>query len=155
MDFGISTEEALSRKKIFGPNHLRKERKRCCFGLCYETEDDDYSKVQNTGQFTVLRNGGLFMLGEDELVPGDVVNLTAPDNVPADCIVFEATECKVNEGGVTGDCEPVEKNLESKEVALQSPNALWFGTSISWGECRVIVVRTGKYTLLASIAELC
>ena len=57
---------------------------------------------------TVLRDQRPIDQAVSEMVPGDVVLLSAGSLVPADAIVLEATDCFVSEAVLTGESFPVE-----------------------------------------------
>ena len=58
---------------------------------------------------TVLRDGQPVAVPLREVVPGDVVMLSAGSLVPADAVLVAATDCFVNEAVLTGESFPVEK----------------------------------------------
>jgi len=55
-------------------------------------------------QVRVLRDGVVAVLATEHLVPGDVVFLSAGDDVPADCRLIEAFGVRVNTATITGEC---------------------------------------------------
>ena len=65
---------------------------------------------------TVLRNGKPISIHSEEIVPGDVVILTAGSIIPADAIVFEADDFFVNQAVLTGETFPVEKKPGKKMI---------------------------------------
>ena len=64
---------------------------------------------------TVLRDGQWCELPRRELVPGDVVRLSAGDLVPADARLLEARDLHVHEAALTGESLPVEKEAGAPE----------------------------------------
>jgi Mg2+-importing ATPase len=58
---------------------------------------------------TVLRDGHQESVPVEQVVPGDVVLLSAGSLVPADAVVLEAADCFVSEAVLTGESFPVEK----------------------------------------------
>ena len=58
---------------------------------------------------TVLRDGVAQEIAVAQLVPGDVVQLTAGDMVPGDVRIVKAKDLFVNQGSLTGESFPVEK----------------------------------------------
>jgi P-type Mg2+ transporter len=61
---------------------------------------------------TVLRNGVRQEIPLRELVPGDIVLLSAGDMVPADVRLIAAKDLHVNQSALTGEAIPVEKSAE-------------------------------------------
>ena len=70
---------------------------------------------------SVLRDGEPRSVPIEEVVPGDVVLLSAGSLVPADAVVLEATDCFVSEAVLTGESFPVEKR--PGPVAADAPLA--------------------------------
>jgi Mg2+-importing ATPase len=81
----------------------------------------------------VLRDGTITSVLTEEVVPGDVVLLSAGSLVPADGLVLDATDCFVSEAVLTGESFPVQKTAGS--VAASAPlskrtNCLFLGTNV-------------------------
>ncbi|MCF7812308.1 HAD-IC family P-type ATPase [Candidatus Gracilibacteria bacterium] len=96
-------------------------------------------------QIRVFRDGKETLLSTELLVPGDIVLLAEGDKIPADGILREVHQCKVEESALTGESVPVEKK-ESEEVFM--------GTSVVHGSAVFEVVQTGMKTRFGKIAEL-
>ncbi len=58
---------------------------------------------------SVLRDGTAATIPAEEVVPGDVVLLSAGSLIPADGVLLESTDCFVNQAVLTGETFPVEK----------------------------------------------
>ncbi|HSN42232.1 MAG TPA: magnesium-translocating P-type ATPase [Burkholderiales bacterium] len=105
---------------------------------------------------TVIRDGNRREIMVSELVPGDVVQLSAGDIVPADGRVIEARDFFLNQALLTGEPFPVEKRAAEPPTpeggALTAPNTVFMSTSVISGTARVLVCRTGKRTEVAGIA---
>ena len=92
----------------------------------------------------VLRDGASSAVPTEEVVPGDVVLLSAGSLVPADAVVLEATDCFVSEAVLTGESFPVEKRPGA--VAARRPrsrertNCVFLGTNVRSGTARCLVV---------------
>ena len=104
---------------------------------------------------TALRDGHAVQLPVSELVPGDVVLLSAGDDVPADCRLIEAFGVRVNTANLTGESRP-----RSRDVSVEGDSAavrrdiLHAGTSLISGEARAIVYAIGMHTEFGNIARL-
>ncbi|MCL4537090.1 MAG: magnesium-translocating P-type ATPase [Nitrospirae bacterium] len=100
---------------------------------------------------TVKTKATLFRAGKkkevfiDEIVPGDVVLLSAGDIIPADGVILEAKDFFVNEAILTGETFPVEKALGN--------NRVFMGTNVESGIATVVVVKTGSNTEIGKIAD--
>ena len=107
-------------------------------------------------QAEVLRDGAVTKVPREEVVPGDVVLLSAGASVPADCRLLETRDLFVNEATLTGETFPVEKtpsDLPADTPLAGRSNALFQGTNIVSGIGRALVVRTGRNTQFGAIAE--
>ena len=96
----------------------------------------------------IFRNGELKERNIHEIVPGDVFALTAGDVVPADGILLEGKDLFLNEGMLTGESLPVEKELSSPTA-----RTLYLGTSVVSGKGLVVAAVTGAKTMMGSIAD--
>ncbi len=104
----------------------------------------------------VLRDGSPRTIPIREVVPGDVVVLSAGSLVPADAAVLEATDFFVNEAVLTGESFPVEKKpgAVSLPAALtERTNNVFLGTNVRSGTARCVVVHTGPKTQFGAIAH--
>ncbi|MBK5206521.1 MAG: magnesium-translocating P-type ATPase, partial [Polaromonas sp.] len=112
---------------------------------------------------TVLRDGQPCELPVTELVPGDVVLLSAGSLVPADARLLQADDFFVNQAQLTGEPYPVEKRASlpqqaaadasaPKGWALEATDAVFMGSSVVSGSARVLIGRTGSATTLGQIA---
>jgi Mg2+-importing ATPase len=112
---------------------------------------------------TVLRDGQRRELPVAELVPGDVVLLSAGSLVPADARLLEADDFFVNQAQLTGEPYPVEKRVSlpdkadaeqasSENWALDAVDAVFMGSSVVSGSASVLIGRTGSASALGQIA---
>jgi len=107
----------------------------------------------------VIRDGDYRVIPSNEIVPGDLVELEAGDNIPADSrIAWHTSNFSVQEASLTGESTPVLKTaaaLEERDVPLADRgNMLYMGTSVASGKARAIVTGTGMDTELGKIAEM-
>ena len=104
----------------------------------------------------VLRDGQLQEHPVADLVPGDVVALSAGDLVPADGLLLQARDFFVNQSSLTGEPYPVEKHaaLASAVHDLQdASHAVFMGSSVVSGMAQVLLVDTGARTVMGSLAS--
>ncbi len=106
---------------------------------------------------TVLRDGQSMEVTIAQLVPGDVVSLSAGDLIPADCRMLEAKDFFINQSLLTGESYPVEKYARELPAPVddlnQADNAVFMGTSVISGMARAMVCRTGAGTAMGDIAD--
>ncbi len=105
---------------------------------------------------SVLRGGQPQMLPSEQVVPGDVVALSAGSLIPADGIVLEANDFFINQAVLTGETFPVEKKpgtVPANASLAQRTNCVFMGTSVGSGTAEVLIVQTGKFTVFGQVAE--
>src|SRR5512145_305705 len=71
----------------------------------------------------VLRDGTLKELSARELVPGDIIQLEAGNVLPADVRLLEAVNLRIQEAALTGESEPVEKQIAALSGDDPSPGS--------------------------------
>jgi Mg2+-importing ATPase len=105
---------------------------------------------------TVLRDGVKQELRLSDLVPGDIIFLSAGDLVPADAIVISARDFFVNQSVLTGEPFPVERypitSLQAGEGAAEGKNRVFLGTSVVSGTATAVIEKTGGDTQYGRIA---
>lgn len=105
---------------------------------------------------TVLRDGTPAEVPLDDVVPGDVVLLSAGGIVPGDCRILDSRDLFVNEATLTGETYPAEKmagELTPDTALGKRTNTLFMGTSAVSGTARAVVVHTGKDTIFGGISQ--
>lgn len=106
----------------------------------------------------VLRDGALSSLPAREIVPGDILELEAGDNIPADARLIRVFGLKVQESALTGESLPVGKEANAV-LPLSTPlgdrsNMVFAGTIAAAGKATAIVAATGMATELGHIAGM-
>jgi Mg2+-importing ATPase len=92
----------------------------------------------------------------EQLVPGDVLHLTAGDLVPADARLLTARDFFVDEAALTGESLPVEKHPLDEAPgtdAMALRNICFMGTHVASGTATAVVVHTGTQAVFGGIAE--
>lgn len=92
----------------------------------------------------------------EELVPGDIVLLSAGDMIPADLRIVETKDFFVSQSSLTGESDSIEKtplcNADEGSV-VDLDNLAFMGSNVVSGTARGIVFATGNQTYLGSIAK--
>jgi len=95
-----------------------------------------------------------------DLVPGDMIALSAGDMIPADCRLAGAKDLFVSQSALTGEAMPVEKFAAAPLVAagreagvLERDNLLFMGTNVISGTATALVVHTGEHTFFGALAQ--
>jgi len=106
-------------------------------------------------QARLLRDGAERTVPARDIVPGDVVVLSAGNLIPADGLVLEAADFLVSEAGMTGESFPVEKRpgvVPADAPVAGRSNSVFLGASVRSGTARVLAVNTGRRTEFGAIA---
>ncbi|HDR7946596.1 TPA: magnesium-translocating P-type ATPase [Bacillus toyonensis] len=124
--------------------------------------------VHETKNVTNLNRNYTIEIPIEELVPGDIISLSAGDIVPADVRILSAKDLFVNQSSLTGEALPVEKyencyHTESKHILpknmkknfnpLDMENLCFMGTNIVSGSANAVVVSTSTDTYFGSLAN--
>jgi P-type Ca2+ transporter type 2C len=106
----------------------------------------------------VLRDKTFREISARDLVPGDIIQLEAGNVLPADVRLLEAVNLRIQEAALTGESEPVEKQinaLSGDDLPLgDRRNMGYMGTIVTQGRGLALVVATGMGTELGRIADL-
>lgn len=104
----------------------------------------------------ITRAGQTKEVNATEIVPGDVILLSAGSLIPADAVILESVDLLVNQAALTGESLPSDKKVGT--VPVDSPlakriNCLFMGTHVQSGRATALVVKTGERTAFGQIAE--
>ncbi len=92
-----------------------------------------------------------------ELVPGDLVLLSAGDMIPADVRLLSAKDLFISQSALTGESFPVEKTAMAaagdKGSIMETPCLCFMGSNVLSGTAQAVVVKTGKDTYFGSLAQ--
>lgn len=108
---------------------------------------------------TVIRDGLEQELPIDELVVGDLVKLSAGDMIPADVILFESRDFFVQQSGLTGESDAVEKLALNKATGqnvdslLEAESLAFMGTNVISGTATAMVLAVGDDTMMGAIEQ--
>jgi Mg2+-importing ATPase len=104
---------------------------------------------------SVQRDGNWIELPRRQLVPGDIVRLSAGDLVPADARLLRSQDLHVHQAALTGESMPAEKYVGAQAPAATGaarPDLVFLGTSVVSGTATAVVVATGPRTSFGDIA---
>ncbi|EPD85519.1 magnesium-translocating P-type ATPase [Streptococcus sp. HPH0090] len=108
---------------------------------------------------TVIRDGLEQELPIDDLVVGDLVKLSAGDMIPADVILFESRDFFVQQSGLTGESDAVEKlalnkaTTQNVESLLEAESLAFMGTNVISGSATAMVLAVGDDTMMGAIEQ--
>jgi Mg2+-importing ATPase len=93
----------------------------------------------------------------EEIVPGDLVALSAGDMIPADLRVLSAKDLYINQSTLTGEAMPVEKFghavSESIKDPFDIPNICFMGSNVVSGYATGVIVNTGGRSYFGQLAD--
>lgn len=105
---------------------------------------------------SVLRGGRTLEVDVAEVVPGDVVVLSAGDTIPGDGVLLESKHLFVDESALTGESELAEKRVAlvaEGVVGIGRPARVFHGTHVVGGTARALMLRTGRDTEFGGISR--
>jgi len=106
---------------------------------------------------TAIRTGKRLEIPLQELVPGDIVALSAGDMIPADVRLLSVKDLFLNQSALTGESLPVEKTPAVVDESVQNPldmgNLCFMGSNVESGTGVAVVVNTGGDTYFGSLAS--
>ncbi|MCL2410543.1 MAG: cation-translocating P-type ATPase [Treponema sp.] len=132
-----------------------------CLGIYQESKAEkalEALKKMNAFKTKVIREGLKQVIDANQLVPGDIVELTAGDVITADARLIEASSLQVEEAALTGESQPVEKDHDAV-IAENAPlgdrlNMVYSGCLVTGGRALAVVVETAMETEMGKIAKL-
>ncbi len=106
---------------------------------------------------TVVRDGQPKEIPLKELVPGDMVKLSAGDMIPGDVRLLSAKDLFIIQATLTGESLPVEKNdardARTNISIIEHTNLCFLGTSVESGAATAVIVATGAQTYFGKMAS--
>jgi len=132
-----------------------------CLGIWQESKAEkalEALKKMNSFKTTVIRGGVKQIVEANQLVPGDIIELSSGDVITADARLIEASSLQTEEAALTGESQPVEKDpfaVISEEVPLGDRlNMVYSGCLVTGGRATAVVVETAMETEMGKIARL-
>ena len=108
---------------------------------------------------TVLRDGSEQEIPIDEIVVGDVIKLSAGDMIPADVVLIDSRDFFVQQSGLTGESDAVEKvclrkaDSQNLDSILESESLAFMGTNVISGRATALVLVVGDETMMGAIEQ--
>ncbi|XP_013876792.1 plasma membrane calcium-transporting ATPase 1 isoform X2 [Austrofundulus limnaeus] len=111
------------------------------------------SRIEQEQKFTVIRGGQLIQIKVSEIVVGDIAQVKYGDLLPADGILIQGNDLKIDESSLTGESDHVKKSLNKDPMLLS-------GTHVMEGSGKMVVTAVGVnsqtgiiFTLLGSTED--
>ena len=106
---------------------------------------------------TVVRDGQPKEIPLQQLVPGDIVKLSAGDMIPGDVRLVAAKDLFIIQATLTGESLPVEKSdardPRTNVSSIEHTNICFLGTSVESGAATAVIVATGEQTYFGRMAS--
>ena len=108
---------------------------------------------------TVIREGKEEEIPIDEIVVGDLIKLSAGDMIPADVVLLDSRDFFVQQSGLTGESDAVEKVCLKKATGqnldslLESESLAFMGTNVISGRATALVLVVGDETMMGAIEQ--
>ncbi|KAJ4940931.1 hypothetical protein JOQ06_027221, partial [Pogonophryne albipinna] len=94
------------------------------------------SRIEQEQKFTVIRKGQVIQIPVSEIVVGDIAQIKYGDLLPADGILIQGNDLKIDESSLTGESDHVRKSMEKDPMLLS-------GTHVMEGSGRMVVSAVG------------
>ncbi|XP_038144359.1 plasma membrane calcium-transporting ATPase 1a isoform X2 [Cyprinodon tularosa] len=94
------------------------------------------SRIEQEQKFTVVRAGQVIQIPVAEIVVGDVAQVKYGDLLPADGVLVQGNDLKIDESSLTGESDHVKKTLEKDPMMLS-------GTHVMEGSGKMVVTAVG------------
>jgi len=102
----------------------------------------------------VIRGGVEKEIPTKEIVPGDIILLRTGEKVPADSIILDEKELRMNESVLTGECKEIHKTAAEDQSDCKDINIVFMGTFVTSGKATIRAVHTGMNTNFGKIAGM-
>ncbi len=124
----------------------------------FSTERVLRSLQKHTAQSVdILRDGKVRSIDSTLLVPGDIIQLSEGEKVPADARLIEGSSVRVDESLLTGESVPISKSIEpltGEKQVYEQINILFQGSFVVSGTATAVVFATGNNTEFGQLAAL-
>ncbi|XP_072482868.1 plasma membrane calcium-transporting ATPase 3 isoform X9 [Notamacropus eugenii] len=111
------------------------------------------SRIEQEQKFQVIRKGQVIQVPVAELVVGDIAQIKYGDLLPADGVLIQGNDLKIDESSLTGESDHVRKAVDKDPMLLS-------GTHVMEGSGRMVVTAVGVnsqtgiiFTLLGASGE--
>ncbi|XP_017296560.1 plasma membrane calcium-transporting ATPase 1-like isoform X4 [Kryptolebias marmoratus] len=105
------------------------------------------NRIEKEQKFTVIRKGQVIQIPVAEIVVGDIAQIKYGDLLPADGILIQGNDLKLDESTLTGETDQVRKSLEKDPMLLS-------GTHVMEGSGRMMVSAVGLNSQTGIIVTL-
>ncbi|XP_043103773.1 plasma membrane calcium-transporting ATPase 3a isoform X4 [Puntigrus tetrazona] len=94
------------------------------------------SRIEQEQRFAVVRNGTVIQIPVAEMVVGDIAQVKYGDLLPADGVLIQGNDLKIDESSLTGESDHVRKSIDKDPMLLS-------GTHVMEGSGKMVVTAVG------------
>ncbi|XP_027867823.1 plasma membrane calcium-transporting ATPase 1 isoform X5 [Xiphophorus couchianus] len=94
------------------------------------------SRIEQEQKFSVVRGGQVIQIPVNEIVVGDIAQVKYGDLLPADGVLIQGNDLKIDESSLTGESDQVKKNQDKDPMLLS-------GTHVMEGSGKMLVTAVG------------
>ncbi|XP_059384887.1 plasma membrane calcium-transporting ATPase 2 isoform X5 [Carassius carassius] len=94
------------------------------------------SRIEQEQRFQVVRGGQVIQLPVSDIVTGDIAQVKYGDLLPADGVLIQSNDLKIDESSLTGESDHVRKSADKDPMLLS-------GTHVMEGSGRMLVTAVG------------
>ncbi|KQK74045.1 plasma membrane calcium-transporting ATPase 1 isoform X1 [Amazona aestiva] len=94
------------------------------------------SRIEQEQKFTVIRGGQVIQIPVADIIVGDIAQVKYGDLLPADGVLIQGNDLKIDESSLTGESDHVKKSLDRDPMLLS-------GTHVMEGSGRMVVTAVG------------
>ncbi|XP_026115056.1 plasma membrane calcium-transporting ATPase 3-like isoform X4 [Carassius auratus] len=94
------------------------------------------SRIEQEQRFAVVRNGTVIQIPVAEMVVGDIAQIKYGDLLPADGVLIQGNDLKIDESSLTGESDHVRKSIDKDPMLLS-------GTHVMEGSGKMLVTAVG------------
>ena len=105
------------------------------------------AKIETEHKFAVIRGGNSIQIVVNELVVGDIAQIKYGDLLPADGVLIQSNDLKIDESSLTGESDLIKKAVEHDPMLLS-------GTHVMEGSGRMVVTAVGIHSQTGIIMTL-
>lgn len=116
------------------------------------------NKMVTTTATVVRKEVGAHEIDFEEIVPGDIIRISAGDMIPVDARIIQSKDLFVNQTMLTGESLPVEKTSDvinniSNKPLHELENICLMGTNVLSGSAIIVAINTGSNTYFGAISK--
>ena len=149
---GLVDDQVEENRDIYGENVITKGQEDSMIKKIYESIINPFTVI-------LLVIALVSFITNVWLVVGDVIKLSAGDMIPADVVLIDSRDFFVQQSGLTGESDAVEKvclrkaDSQNLDSLLESESLAFMGTNVISGRATALVLVVGDETMMGAIEQ--